>query len=102
MDILSKIETLRREKGWSYYTLALESGLTQSTLTNMFARGTQPSIKTLTALCEAFGISLSEFFSEDLKIARTAEENEMLADYRSLSAEQRNTLRAFLKTLKKN
>lgn len=65
MDILKKIDELRRARGWSVYKLAEESGLTQSTLANMFARGTQPTISTLESICKAYGISLAEFFSDN-------------------------------------
>lgn len=65
MDILEKINKLRLERGWSVYKLAEESGLTQSTIANMFSRKTMPSISTLTQICNAFGISLSEFFSDN-------------------------------------
>lgn len=65
IDILKKIEKLRLEHNWSLYKLAEEAGLTQSTITNMFSRGTLPSIRTLDAICSAFNISLSEFFSEE-------------------------------------
>lgn len=47
MDILDRITELREERGWSVYKLAEESGLTQSTLANMFSRKTMPSIATL-------------------------------------------------------
>lgn len=65
MDVLKHIEELRLERGWSTYKLAEMSGLTGSTLTNMFSRKTMPSLTTLYALCEAFDITMSEFFSND-------------------------------------
>ena len=37
----------------------------QSTITNMFNRETLPSIVTLQSICNAFGITLSEFFKEE-------------------------------------
>ncbi len=65
MDILKRIKTLQNERGWTNYQLAQEAAMTQSTITNMFARKTLPSITTLTAICNAFGITLSEFFNEN-------------------------------------
>ena len=43
MEVLEKIEKLRKEKGWSINYLAMESGLTQSTLI-IYILGT-PSLK---------------------------------------------------------
>ena len=65
IDVLKKIEKLRIERNWSIYKLAEEAEITQSTIANMFYRKTLPSIKTLEAICGAFNMSLSEFFSEE-------------------------------------
>lgn len=68
MDILERINELRTLRGWSIYKLAEEAGITQSTLSNMFSRKTLPSISTLNQLCDAFQISLSEFFNENSEL----------------------------------
>ena len=65
MDILEKIDNLRKERGWSVYKLAEEATLTQSTLANLFNRRSLPSIPTLELICEAFGITLAEFFADE-------------------------------------
>ncbi len=65
MNVLKKINKLRIDRNWSIYRLSSESGIPISTITNMFNRETLPSISTLELLCNAFGISLSEFFEED-------------------------------------
>lgn len=71
MDILDKIENLRKQRGWSIYKLAEEATLTQSTVANMFARKSLPSINTLKLICEAFNMSLAEFFSENVVVEKT-------------------------------
>ena len=65
MDVNKKIEQLRFQRGWSIYELAQEAGVTQSTLTSMMKRGNPPKIDTLECICDAFGITLSQFFMED-------------------------------------
>lgn len=65
MTILEKIDKLRRERGWSINNLAMEAMLTQSTLNNLYVRNAEPKLSTLRAICNAFGITLSEFFSEE-------------------------------------
>lgn len=65
MTILEKIDQLRKERGWSVNNLAMEAMLTQSTLNNLYTRKTDPKISTLTQICNAFGITLAEFFSEE-------------------------------------
>lgn len=65
MDILKRINQLRINKNWSVYRLSIEAGLPQSTITNMFSRETLPSIITLQSICNALGITLSDFFKEE-------------------------------------
>lgn len=101
MNILEKIDTLRIERGWSYYTLAIEAGLTQSTILNMFARKTQPSIKTLEAICKAFDITLSEFFDSDKNRLRSQSERKLVAGYEKLSAKEKEAVLALIEKLGK-
>lgn len=94
MEILEKIETLRKEKGWSINYLAMESGLTQSTLNNLYSRNAEPKISTLRAICGAFGITLSEFFKKD------ENEDELIRRVRLLSKENKQALLQIVKNLK--
>ena len=94
MEVLEKIERLRNEKGWSINYLAMESGLTQSTLNNLYSRNTEPKISTLRAICGAFGISLSEFFKQE------EGEDELIRRIKSLSQENKTALLQIVKNLK--
>lgn len=46
-DILGRIEQERLARGWSEYTLAENSGLTQSTISTWRRRNLQPSVASL-------------------------------------------------------
>ena len=94
MEVLEKIEKLRKEKGWSINYLAMESGLTQSTLNNLYSRNTEPKISTLRAICGAFGITLSEFFKEE------ENEDELIRKVKTLSKENKTALLQILKCLR--
>lgn len=100
MNVLEKIEKLRKERKWSIYQLANEAGLTQSTLSNMFARGTCPTIDTLEKICSAFGISLSEFFDDDQnKIYTNKNEVSLINGYRSLTDKEKQAVLQLINTL---
>ena len=94
MEVLEKIEKLRKEKGWSINYLAMESGLTQSTLNNLYSRNTEPKISTLRAICGAFGITLSEFFKEE------ENEDELIRRVKTLSKENKQALLQIVRNLK--
>lgn len=62
MDVLEKISMLRNERQWTEYQLAEKSGLTQSTISSWYRRNLTPSIPSLVKICDAFGITISQFF----------------------------------------
>ena len=84
MDVHKRLRQLLNERGWTEYRLSKKCGLSESTLANIFRRNTMPSITTLEAICNGFGITLSQFFAEDemveltpeLKIALTPEQKD--------------------------
>ena len=93
MNTSDKIKQLLNERGWSVYRLAQESGISQSTLSNMFIRKNDPSIGTLDEICKAFGITLSQFFANDEEsVVLTKEQREMLEKWSSLTSEQKKAL----------
>ena len=93
MDVNSKIEKLRFQRGWSMYELAQEMGVTQSTLTSIMRRGNPPKIETLERICEAFGITMSQFFIEDeeLEVLNKREKN-LIAVFRRLPESKQKAL----------
>ena len=94
MDVLEKIDFLRKKRGWSINYLAMEAGLTQSTVNNLYARRTEPKISTLRAICNAFGITLADFFNEK------TEEDELIRFVKKLPKEDKKALVQLLKNLK--
>lgn len=64
MDVIKRINALTEERGWSTYKLVSKSGLSSSTIANIYRRNTVPSITTLEAICDAFGITLKNLIKE--------------------------------------
>ena len=100
IDGLNKINELRLERGWTIYRLADEAGVTQSTLANMIARNSTPSIRTLEQLCCAFGITLAEFFSEDNDTSQ--EDLTLLSNFRKLDKNEQEVVLKMISGLTKN
>ena len=98
MEINKKIEKLRFQRGWSMYELAQEAGITQSTLTSMIKRGNPPKIDTLQCICEAFGITLAQFFIEDEELeVLNKNEKELVSSFRKISDAKKQALIELLK-----
>lgn len=100
MDAKARIRELMSERKWSEYRLAIASGLSQSTVANIFNRNTTPSIATLESICAGFGITLAQFFAEGDMVELTEEQKEMFAAWSSLSKDQKDVLRQLILVMK--
>lgn len=92
MDTHTRLRQLMKERGWTEYRLSKESGLSESTLANIFRRNTLPSISTLESICAAFGITLSQFFAEGNMVELTPELKELFDNWVCLTAEQKKAV----------
>ncbi len=99
MDVLERLRQLMAARNWTRYKLAKESGLSESTIANIFRRNAIPSVDTLEKICIAFGITMAQFFAENDVVELTPELKELFANWRTLTSEQKNAvivmLRAF-------
>ena len=100
MDAKARIRELMAERKWSEYRLAIASGLSQSTVANIFNRNTTPSIATLESICAGFGITLAQFFAEGDMVELTEEQKEMFAAWSSLSKDQKDVLQQLILVMK--
>lgn len=101
MDVLKRIIDLREERHWTEYRLAEESGITQSTISAWFRKDTLPSIPSLEKICDAFGITLSQFFLEENEEISflTEQQLELIHNAAKLTPEQFHALLHFLETI---
>lgn len=101
MDILEKITKMRLERGWSEYELAERAGLTQSTISSWYRKNLIPSIPSLQHICDAYGITLSQFFIEDECFSEqlTKAQIEILNRWYRLTKDQQKKLADFLDTI---
>lgn len=94
MDAKTRIKELMKNKNISEYRLAKLSGLSQSTISNIFTRNTAPTIPTIEAICRGFGISMAQFFADETEEAvyLTEEQKELFIKWSALSAEQKRII----------
>lgn len=93
MDVIKRISELTEERGWSTYKLSQQSGLSSSTIANIYRRHTIPSLSTLETICDAFGITLSQFFADDADaVPLTKEQKEMFNKWANLTPVQKELI----------
>lgn len=98
-NVLDRITYYRTQKGWTEYQLAVESELTQSTISSWYRKNLIPSIPSLEKICSAFGITLSQFFAEDEHFTLTDTQNKLIEASGHLTEDQILSLISFLNSL---
>ena len=77
LDTLGRLRQLLDDRNWTEYRLAKASGLSDSTIKNIFKRNTQPTIETLEAVCRGLGITLAQFFADEEMVELTPDLKEL-------------------------
>lgn len=99
MDVSQKIKQLAADREWTEYRLVKESGLSASTIANIYHRNTIPSIPTLETICDTFGITLSQFFSTGNTISLTDEQLRLLKYWAAITSAQQKAVLDLLKSI---
>lgn len=105
MDAKIRIKELMEIKNISEYRLAKLSGLSQSTISNIFNRNTAPTIPTIEAICNGLGITMAQFFADDSQespIYLNSEQKAFFNEWLSLSAEQKSVIESIVASYRTN
>ena len=82
--VSAKIDQLRTERKWTVYRLSEESGISQSAIHKWFDTKATPTIDALEQICEAFRITLAEFFLGENGLVELTGDRKSLFDKWSL------------------
>ncbi len=102
MDVHQKLRQLMTERGWTEYKLSKACGLSESTIANIFRRGTMPNITTLEAICNGFGITLSQFFAESEMVELSPELKELFDNWVTLTTDQKSAVFTMIKAFSRS
>lgn len=98
MNVAQRLVFFREKKGITTNKLANLAGISQSHLREIELGKRSPTVETLSYFCDALGIGLGEFFSDD--------DNEispfLASALKKLSEEEQEGLAYFINTLHKN
>ena len=84
------------------YRLSQITGMTHTALGNILSQKSIPTIPTLERICDAFNITLAQFFSEDgSRLDLTDEQSEILEVWDGLDVKEKEILLSFIRSLKK-
>lgn len=94
MNVAQRLIELRKMRGITTNKLANLAGVSQSHLREIELGQRNPTVETLSYFCDALGITLGEFFSED----KPGINPFLLSAAQRLSDEQQTALANFLNT----
>ena len=103
-NILNTITAYREERKWSLYDLAAHAELKSSTISTWYNNNAIPTIPSLVKICDAFQITLSEFFakaegSESVPVALTPQQMQIIEKWSILRPDQQEAVLNLLNTI---
>ena len=103
-NILNTITAYREERKWSLYDLATHAELKSSTISTWYNDNAIPTIPSLVKICDAFQITLSEFFakaegSESVPVALTPQQMQIIEKWSILRPDQQEAVLNLLNTI---
>lgn len=92
IDVRTRLKQLMDERGLNLYSLAKRSGLSWNTIKNIFVRSTNPTVTTLSMICDGLGISLAQFFEDGGETTLTAEQQHLLNRWNQLNDREKQAI----------
>ncbi len=102
IDVVNRINELRKARGWSVYRLSQECGLSATTIHKWFEQKSYPNLPAIETVCEAFGITLPEFFSEGKLVEITPENKVLYTSWGCLTREEKTLITKLIDVCVKN
>lgn len=99
--IANRIKELCDKKRMTMYALSKKTGISQSSLSNLMKRGSTPTFYTLDRICDGLGITLPQFFSDDIgKLELSTEQKKVLRVWESLTDKEREAVEIYVRGMK--
>ena len=99
--IANRIKELCDKKQMTMYALSKKTGISQSSLSNLKKRGSTPTFYTLDRICDGLGITLPQFFSDDIgKLELSSEQKKVLEVWESLTDKEKEAVEIYVRGMK--
>ena len=103
-NILATITAYREDRNWSVYELATHAEMKATTISTWYNEDAIPTIPSLVKICDAFQITLSEFFakaegSESTPVVLTPQQMQVLERWSVLRPDQQEAVLNLLNTI---
>lgn len=97
----SRIMELCKRHHMSKYRLSQLTGITQTALSNIIKKESLPTLVTLEKICDAFGITMAQFFAGDKNVPDLTEEQREIIDiWSDADSEKRKLILTLIRSIK--
>lgn len=100
INIVDRVNELLAQKGWTGYELSKQTGISTNAIYDWSKTGATPSLANIVKICEAFGITLSQFFCRSEAYSLTEDENRILQEWFALSDIEKEAIMHMIDTFK--
>ena len=103
--VTGRLKELCEKKHMSRYRLSIITGVSQTAVANIFTGKSTPTISTLSLMCDAFGISLAQFFMDGADAGEafpglSDQQRKLLEAWEELGPEKRQMLVKFIESIR--
>lgn len=99
--IANRIKELCDKKQMTMYALSKKTDISQSSLSNLMKRGSTPTFYTLNRICDGLGITLAQFFSDDIgKLELSSEQKKVLEMWETLTDKEKEAVEIYVRGMK--
>ena len=100
--VIERIEELCMTHQMSRYALSQKSGVSQAAVSALLNRKSVPTIPTIEKICDAFGITVAQFFAKDEPMPElTDDQREMVEIWIRLNERDKEIAKAYMLGLMK-
>ena len=99
IDIVERIKELTDKKGWTFYELAKQTGISANSIYG-WNNGAVPSLSNVIKVCEALDITVEQFFCNNEDSRLTESENMILQEWMLLSDLEKSAIMSIIETFK--
>lgn len=101
--VAERVKELCEKRGVSKYRLAQLTGMSQTAIGSIISKASMPTLPTLEKICDAFGMTLAQFFTADgTRVNLTEMQSELIETWENLDQDEQMILMKFVRSLKKN
>ncbi len=101
--VADHIKQLCEKHKMSKYRLAQLTGMSQTAVGNIISKASIPTLPTLEKICDAFGMTMAQFFTDDgTRPDLTNMQSEMMDVWEDLDEYEQKILIKFVRSLKKD